>query len=141
MLYASIGTAIVMERLLLQFATAFGALVLIALGLCGVLLGVQFIHSTGNAVADSYFRFLSAIVAGVGVLYLTTLPHIEKRGRRFTVLTFLIVLGGFAHLAAFVMRPVPNNGTIFGLFMELFYAPLLWVVQRHIAKRAASRAK
>lgn len=126
-----------MERLFLQIATAFGALVLLAIGLCGVFLGVQFIHSTGNAVADNYFRFLSAIVAGIGVLYLTTLARIEHRRRRFAFLTFLIVLGGLAHLYAFAMRPVPSNGTIFGLFMELIYAPLLWLLQRHVANRAA----
>lgn len=126
-----------MERLFLQIATAFGALVLLTIGLCGVFLGVQFLHGTGNAVIDNYFRFLSAIVAGIGALYLTTLARIEHRRRRFMILTFLIVLGGLAHLYAFAMRPVPSNGTIFGLFMELIYAPLLWLLQRHVANRSA----
>ncbi|MBI3699409.1 MAG: DUF4345 domain-containing protein [Afipia sp.] len=129
-----------MERLILQIATVFGALVLIGIGLTGAFLGVQFLHGTGNAVIDNYFRFLSAIVAGIGVLYLTTLPHIERRGRRFDVLTFLIVVGGLAHFYAFMMRPVPSNGTIFGLFMELIFAPLLWLLQRHVAKTAARRS-
>ncbi|MEW6768982.1 MAG: DUF4345 domain-containing protein [Pseudomonadota bacterium] len=130
-----------MERLLLQIATVFGALVLLAIGLCGVFLGVQFLHGTGNTVIDNYFRFLSAIVAGIGVLFLTTVPHIEHRTRRFRILCFLIFLGGLAHFYAFLMRPVPSNGTIFGLFMELIYVPVLWLMQRHVAKRAASKPK
>ena len=126
-----------MERLFLQFATAFGSLVLLCIGLSGVFLGVQFLHGTGNAVIDNYFRFLSAIVAGIGVLYLISIPHIERRGRRFTILSFLIFVGGLAHLYAFAMQPVPSNGTIFGLFMELIFVPLLWLLQRHVARRAA----
>ncbi len=129
-----------MERLILQTATAFGAIVLLGIGLSGVFLGVQFLHGTGNAIIDNYFRFLSAIVAGLGILYLTTLPHIERSSRRFTGLTFLIVLGGLAHFYAFMMRPVPSNGTIFGLFMELIFAPLLWLLQRHVARRAAQHS-
>ena len=129
-----------MERLFLQVATAFGSVVLLGLGLSGVFLGVQFLHGTGNAVIDNYFRFLSAIVAGIGVLYLTTIPHIEKRSKRFAMLSFLIFVGGLAHLYAFAMRPVPSNGTIFGLFMELIFVPLLWLLQRHVAKRAALNA-
>ena len=126
-----------MERLFLQIATAFGSVVLLGLGLCGVFLGVQFLHGTGNAVIDNYFRFLSAIVAGIGFLFLTTIPHIEHRKRRFQILCFLIFLGGLAHLYAFMMRPVPSNGTIFGLFMELIFVPLLWLLQRRVARRAA----
>lgn len=126
-----------MERLFLQIATAFASFVLIALGLCGVFFGVQFLHGTGNAVIDNYFRFLSAIVAAIGVLYLISIPHIERRGRRFTMLSFLIFAGGMAHLYAFLMRPVPSNGTIFGLFMELIFVPMLWLLQRHVARRAA----
>ena len=71
-----------MERLFLQIATAFGSVVLLGLGLCGALLGVQFLHGTGNAVMDNYFRFLSAIVAGIGVLYLISIPRIERRGKQ-----------------------------------------------------------
>ena len=126
-----------MERLFLQIATAFGSVVLLGLGLCGVFLGVQFLHGTGNAVIDNYFRFLSAIIAGIGVLYLISIPRIERRGRRFTILSFLIFVGGLAHLYAFLMRPVPSNGTIFGLFMELVFVPLLWLLQRRVARRAA----
>ena len=126
-----------MERLFLQIATAFGAVVLLGLGLRGVVMGVEFLNVTGNAIIDNYFRFLSAIVAGIGFLFLTTIPRIEHRKRRFAILCFLIFVGGLAHFYAFLLRPVPSNATIFGLFMELIFVPLLWLLQRHVARRAA----
>ena len=126
-----------MERLFLQIATAFGAVVLLGLGLSGVVMGVEFLNVTGNAIIDNYFRFLSAIVAGIGFLFLTTIPRIEHRKRRFAILCFLIFVGGLAHFYAFLLRPVPSNATIFGLFMELIFVPLLWLLQRHVARRAA----
>jgi hypothetical protein len=129
-----------MERFFLQFATAFGALVLLLLGISGVLLGVRFLHGSDNIVVDNYFRFLSAVMAGMGFLYLTSIPHIERHRTRFGILSFLIVLGGLAHLYAFLIRPVPSNGTLFGLFMELVYVPLLWLLQRHVANRAAAQS-
>lgn len=126
-----------MERIFLQIATAFGALVLLCLGMSGVLLGVQFLHGADNVIVDNYFRFLSAIVAGIGILYLISIPHIERHSTRFGILSLLIFLGGLAHFYVFLMRPVPSVGTIFGLFMALIFVPLLWLLQRHVARRAA----
>lgn len=126
-----------MERLFLQIATAFSALVLLAIGISGVLLGVQFLHGAGTVTVDNYFRFLSGVVAGIGIVFLISVPHVERYRERFAILTFAIVLGGFAHLYSVSLHGVPSVGTLFGLFMELIYAPLLWLLQRHVAKRAA----
>lgn len=126
-----------MERIVLQIATAFGALVLLCIGMSGVLLGVQFLHGADNPMVDSYFRFMSAILVGIGGLYLASIPYIERHGIRYGILSLLIVLGGLAHFYAFLMRPVPSVGTLFGLFMELVFVPLLWLLQRRVARRAA----
>lgn len=126
-----------MERLCLQIATAFSALVLLGVGVSGVILGVQFLHGAGTIAVDNYFRFLSGLMVGIGIIFLISVPHVERYRERFAILTFAIVLGGFAHLYSVSLHGIPSVGTLFGLFMELIYAPLLWLLQRHVAKRAA----
>ncbi|MES2752140.1 MAG: DUF4345 domain-containing protein [Pseudomonadota bacterium] len=126
-----------MERLLLQIGTAFSGLVLLGLGICGVILGVQFMHGVGTITVDNYFRLLSGVVAGMGLLLLASIPHVERHRERFAIVTFLVFLGGLAHLYSVTLHGIPSVGTLFGLFMELVYAPLLWLLQRHVARRAA----
>ena len=125
-----------MERLFLQIATAFSALVFLGLGLCGVILGVQFMHGVGTITVDNYFRLLSGMMAGMGLVLLASIPHVERYRERFGILTLMIVLGGLAELYSVVLHGIPSIGTMFGMFMTLIYAPLLWLLQRHVAKRA-----
>lgn len=126
-----------MERFCLQIATAFSALVLLGLGLCGMILGVQFLHGVGTITVDNYFRLLSGIIAGMGIVLLCSIPHVERYRERFGILTFMIVLGGLAELYSVTLHGIPSVGALFGMFMTLIYAPLLWLLQRHVAKRAA----
>jgi hypothetical protein len=126
-----------MERFFLQIATAFSALALLGLGMAGVILGVQFMHGVGTITVDNYFRLLSGILVGMGIVFLISIPHVERYRERFGILTFMIVLGGLAHLYSVSLHGIPSIGTLFGLFMELVYAPLLWLLQRHVARRAA----
>lgn len=126
-----------MERLLLQIATAFSALVLLGLGLCGMILGVQFMHGVGTITVDNYFRLLSGILAGMGIVLLCSIPHVERYRERFGILTFPLVLGGLAELYSVTLHGIPSVGAMFGLFMTLIYAPLLWLLQRHVARHAA----
>lgn len=125
-----------MERIFLQIATAFSALFFLGVGLSGTLLGVQFLHGS-EVVVDSFIRLLSGTLAGLGLVLLSTIPHIERHGERLAVVTFVAFIGGLAHLYAFTLRPVPSVGNFFGMFMALIYGPLLWQLQRHFAKRAA----
>ena len=126
-----------MERFFLQIATAFSALVLLGLGLSGVVLGVQFMHGVGTITVDNYFRLLSGMMAGMGVVLLLSILHVERYRERFGILTFMIVLGGLAELYSVTLHGIPSVGTMFGMFMTLIYAPLLWLLQRHVARRAA----
>jgi hypothetical protein len=130
-----------MERICLQAAIIFCALVLLAVGLSGVLLGSKFLHGGESLSVDNLFRFLSAIAAGMGVMFITTVPRIEIHGERMTTLSFLIVVGGLAHLYGFILRPTPSFGTLIALVMELIVVPLLWLGQRHVAHKAARSAQ
>jgi len=127
-----------MERIVLQAAIASAAIVLIGAGTAGALLGVDLIHGRNGGLVDSYFRYLSAMTAAMGVMFAMTIPHIETHHERIGTLSFLIFIGGLAHLYTFSVRPTPTVGTLFMLFMELVFVPLLWLGQRHIARKAAS---
>lgn len=125
-----------MERLILQIGTAVVGFALLGAGISGVTLGVAFLHGTDNPPVDNYFRVMSAIVAAIGFLYLMSIPHIERHGAWFGTASFLIVSGGLVHLVLALARPVPSVGTILGLFIELIAIPALWLMQRHVARRA-----
>lgn len=126
-----------MERTCLQVAVALCALIILFIGVSGVMLGVKFLHGTQNISVDNYFRFLSAVAAGMGAMYLAAIPHIERHGERMGTLTFLIFVGGLTHLYGFVLRPVPTVATLCALAMSLIVVPLLWFWQRRIARRTA----
>jgi len=127
-----------MERIILQIAIGFAAVVLIGAGTAGAILGVDLIHGRNGGLVDSYFRYLSAMTAAMGVMFAMTIPHVETHRERIGTLSFLIFIGGLAHLYTFSVRPTPTVGTLFMLFMELVFVPLLWLGQRHIAREAAS---
>ncbi|CAN5293804.1 hypothetical protein BH10PSE10_BH10PSE10_27000 [soil metagenome] len=126
-----------MERFFLQVATVFSALVLLGLGISGVMLGVQFMHGVGTITVDNYFRLVSGMMMGMGLVLLFSVPHVERYRERFGILTFMIVLGGLAELYSVLLHGIPSVGTLFGIFMTLIYAPLLWLLQRHVARHAA----
>jgi hypothetical protein len=126
-----------MERIILQIAIAFAALVLIGAGTAGAMLGVDLIHGRNGGLVDSYFRYLSAMTAAMGVMFAMTIPHVETHRERIGTLSFLIFIGGLAHLYTFSVRPTPTVGALFMLFMELVFVPLLWLGQRHVAHKSA----
>jgi len=126
-----------MERFFLQVATAFSALVLLGIGLCGMILGVQFMHGVGTITVDNYFRLMSGVMAGMGIVLLCSIPHVERYRERFGIITLMVVLGGLSELYSVILHGIPSVGSLFGLFMTLVYAPLLWLLQRHVARRAA----
>ncbi|MBN9604199.1 MAG: DUF4345 domain-containing protein [Afipia felis] len=127
-----------MERIILQIAIGVAAIVLIGAGTAGAMLGVDLIHGRNGGLVDSYFRYLSAMTAAMGLMFAMTIPHVETHRERIGTLSFLIFIGGLAHLYTFSIRPTPTVGTLFMLFMELIFVPLLWLGQRHVAHKAAS---
>jgi Domain of unknown function (DUF4345) len=118
-----------MERKLLQIAFAIAGLVLVGFGLAGVFFGANFADLSGNVVMDSYFRFLKGMLLGIGLVYWSSIPDIERHGERVALVTFILVLGAVPRL----MAGVPTIGILVGLAGELIFAPLLWLWHRHVA--------
>ncbi len=122
-----------MERKLLQIAFAIAGLVLVGFGLAGVFFGANFADLSGNVVMDSYFRFLKGMLLGIGLVYWSSIPDIERHGERVALVTFILVLGAVPRLMAVISHGVPTIGILVGLAGELIFAPLLWLWHRHVA--------
>jgi hypothetical protein len=129
-----------MERKLLQIVFAFAGLVLVGFGLAGVFFGANFLDLSGNAVMDSYIRFLKGMLLAIGLVYWSAIPDIERHGERIALVTFILVLGAVPRLMAVIGHGVPTIGIIVSLVGELIVAPLLWLWQRHVARAALRSA-
>lgn len=123
------------ERRLLQLAMLLGCLVPLTGGTLGIVLGTGML---GTPVADpgldSHMRYLSGLLLGIGLGYMSIIPTIEKQGARAALLTSIVVLGGFARLYSHVHDSWPATPMTYALVMELGVVPALYLWQRRIAQ-------
>lgn len=76
------------------------------------------------------------MLLGIGLGFLTTIPHIENRSRRVRMLAIIVVIGGLARLLALGLRGHPTGPTLFALAMELLVTPCLALWQSRVARHA-----
>lgn len=126
-----------MERRLLQIVVALAGLFAVIVGFFGAAFGATFLNLSFSPAVDSYIRFLFGIILAIGLVLLASVPHIERHGPRFTVITVILVIGGIARLFGVIGFGVPTQGVLVGLTMELIVAPLVWLWQRRIAHQCA----
>ncbi|TXN67430.1 DUF4345 domain-containing protein [Methylobacterium sp. WL30] len=129
------------ERQALQRTVAVAGIVPIAAGLYGVVFGMNGLEAgLPDISADSHFRYLSGLLTGIGILFLTCVAGIEEKGRLFRFLTLVVVLGGLARLLGLWLTGVPSLTMLAALGMELGVTPLLCLWQARIAGRARDAA-
>jgi hypothetical protein len=121
------------ERRLLQIAVALGSLVPIIAGGAGILSGLAMVDGSGGVSADSHFRYLSGLLFGVGMAFVTTIPGIERHTGRFRVLAGIVVAGGIGRLASLLLRGAPDSTMLAALAMELVVTPALALWQARVA--------
>ncbi len=127
-------------RALLQLAVAIGGLVPVAAGVAGMAAGPAFLADQPSDLGlDSHVRYLSGLLAGIGLAFWSTIPAIERRTGRFRLLTAIVVLGGLGRLYGALVVGVPPPTMLFGLGMELIVTPLLCVWQGAVAQRGRRR--
>lgn len=126
--------AFLSNRRTLQVTIALLALVPIGAGLTGIIGGPALIGSHDVPVdLDSHFRYLSGLLLGIGLMYWTTIPHIERAGGLFPALSALVVLGGLARLFSVLAVGWPNLPHILALPLELAVVPLLALWQNRLS--------
>ncbi|HEU0217437.1 MAG TPA: DUF4345 domain-containing protein [Stellaceae bacterium] len=121
------------ERRLLQITVGLGSLVPIIAGAAGILSGPAMVDAGGNVSADSHFRYLSGLLFGIGVAFITTIPGIERQTGRFRVLTGIVVAGGIGRLISLLLRGAPDAAMLAALAMELVVTPVLALWQARVA--------
>lgn len=126
-----------MERRLLQVIVALSGLFAVIVGFFGAAFGATFLNLSFSPAVDSYIRFLFGIILAIGLVLLASVPHIERHGSRFSVLTVILVIGGIARLFGVMSFGVPTQGVLAGLMLELIVSPLVWLWQRRIAHQCA----
>jgi len=125
------------SRRALQAAIAVFGLIPVGAGLAGVLLGPGMVGEGAGAVSlDSHFRYLSGLLLGIGLVYWSMIPSIERRGAAFRILTLVVFIGGLGRLGGVFAAGWPDLPMQGGLVMELVVTPLLCLWQARVAKAA-----
>ena len=105
-------------------------------GLAGVIDPAALLEAATPADGDSHWRYLSGLLLAIGLAFWSTIPRIERRGRRFRLLTAIVVLGGLARLFGLLAGPLPSLAMFGALAMELLVTPGLAVWQWRLERRA-----
>jgi Domain of unknown function (DUF4345) len=122
------------ERRILQIAVAAGSIIPIGAGAAGILLGPRMLAATNTAGdLDSHFRYLSGLLLGIGIGFVSTIPRIETYGKRFRLLTCIVVAGGLGRLLSLLTIGSPSPVMIAALGMELVVTPCLALWQHRVA--------
>jgi hypothetical protein len=125
------------ERRGLQLVVAILGLVPVCAGLDGAIRGEAFLASgTPDISLDSHFRYLSGLLLAIGLGFWSTIPAIEKRNARFSLLTAIVFAGGLARLGGILAIGVPRWPMILAVIIELLVTPLLFIWQRRVARNA-----
>ena len=123
------------EKRLLQAAIALACVVPIAGGGFGVIRGPAMLDITAAAApAAAHFRYLSGLLLGIGLGFLSTVPRIEARGRRFRLLAAIVVIGGLGRLLSVALTGSVDSATLLALAMELAVTPALALWQGRVAR-------
>jgi Domain of unknown function (DUF4345) len=125
-----------MERHLLRAAVTTCSLVPIGAGFAGVLLGPTMVASAIGTPTDldSHFRYLSGLLLGIGLGFVSTIPRIEERGNRFRLLTAIVVAGGIGRLISILANGPGSLAMRAALAMELLVTPGLACWQWRVAR-------
>ena len=127
------------SRLGLQLLVALGGCVPVGAGLAGVALGPQMAAALAAPVPlDSHFRYLSGLLLAIGLAYWATIPHIERQGATFRLLTALVFVGGLGRLVSLAAEGPPDAPMYFGLAMELGVTPALAFWQSRLARASGA---
>lgn len=125
------------ERRLLQKVIAVAGIVPVSAGLFGVLFGPTLTGDAGLGVSgDSHYRYLSGLLLGIGLLFWSCIPAVERKTGRMRWLTVIVVIGGLGRLLGLGLTGIPSLVMIGALAMELLVTPAVCLWQGRVARQA-----
>jgi hypothetical protein len=112
-------------------------LVPIIAGTAGLVLGPAMVTTIAEADRDldSHFRYLSGLLLGIGLAYLSGIPGIERRRSHFLFLGGIVVLGGLGRLCSLLAEGAPSPAMFGALILELLVTPAITLWQLWISAR------
>jgi Domain of unknown function (DUF4345) len=122
----------------LQIAIAVAGLVPVSAGALGVL-WPQMLALAGPPHAMTHLSYLSGLLLGIGLVFWSLIPAIERQRRAFTILTVIVVVGGLARVVTALRLGAWGLSVTLPLAMELTVTPLLWLWQGRISGPSNSR--
>ena len=99
----------------------------------------QMLTLSGPPHALTHVSYLSGLLLGIGLVFWSLIPSIERQGRIFTLLTAIVVVGGLARAVTALRLGAWGLSVALPLVMELGVTPLLWAWQRRVARTSISR--
>ena len=134
------------EKKALQVAMAIACLVPLLAGFAGMFMGPAEVRGVGGAAGaavpidlDSHFRYLSGLLFGVGIGFLSCIPNVEAKGGRVRLLGCIVAIGGLARLISLGVNGKPGIEHQLALSMELGVVPVLTIWQARLARRWRTR--
>ncbi len=109
----------------LQVAVMVGSVVPLAAGGSGMLRGPALLGVSGESDVGSHYRYLSGLLFGIGIGFLSCVPRIEEKAARFRLLTFIVLIGGLARAAGWILDGAISPTMKAALVMELAVTPAL----------------
>lgn len=88
--------------------------------------------------AGTHGAYLSGLLLGIGLGFWSLIPKIEQRGRAFSLLTAIVVLGGLARLLLAARLDAWEPSVLLPLVMELGVTPALWLWQKRVSRPSLS---
>jgi len=134
--------SVAFERRLLQLAVGIGSLVPILAGGAGMLSGAEIVRGTPAPVPpdlDSHFRYLSGLLFGIGIGFVTCIVRIEQLSARFRLLGAVVLAGGIGRALSLIDIGPPGLEHRLALGMELGTMTLLLLWQWRVASRWTRR--
>lgn len=108
----------------------------ITAGFAGAAFGFELIEGASTPPdVGSHVRYLSGLLLGIGLGYLSTIPRIENQGVPFRLLTAIVVIGGLCRLLGFMVLGLPSLVMLGALAMELVVTPALCLWRERVERR------
>jgi hypothetical protein len=116
----------------LQFAIAIAGLVPVMAGGLGAV-RPELLAFAGAPSALTHAAYLSGLLLGIGLVFWSLIPTIERQKRTVTLLTAIVVLGGLARAFTALRLGAWGLSVTLPLVMELGVTPLLCLWQWRVA--------
>lgn len=127
------------ERRLMQGAIAATCTISLSASLTSILRGAEWLAGDIPVPADldSHFRYLSGLLLGIAIGFLSCMRRIERKGPRLRLLAAIVFGGGLARALSLIEIGLPSYGHLGGLAIELIVVPAIVAWHWSFARRAA----